>query len=501
MKKICKRYTDTASFRNETDALLRIYNNGGHPNISGLRDMYEDYDHYYLLMDLVSGGEMFDHLIEFGAYSEADAARLMQEVSSALAFLHGVGIVHADLKPENLLLCSTKRKDGTMKVIDFGCSVVKSDSVIGGQFNDQNCTLNDVDAGSGSRLDTDDEDTQEIHTGTTAYWPPERFVSSKHEPDQAADMWAVGIILFIMLTGVHPFDLSGVATDEEIERHIKKNPSPPIIPELTSHLSPSAIDLIQKLFHADSKQRITAEQMLQHPWIGGEAKQEVMQESAKKLSTFKDLRCRIEAGIFSLLIQQGRNKEMMLSEYTPRMVYKDNDQHEEVGVGDGDGPSTPANSILKRAFEVIDQEGKGFLSADDLERVVNMTGQQPLSEIEKINMLAATHSNNVNNQDKSSDDSGLNLSDFSTLFAGLKHKHFQKGHTIFKAGEEGKAMYFINSGKVIIQTKKGKLVQVLRNGDFFGEGSLLEEINTRFSTAKCATPVDVIKIKKSDFQR
>ena len=192
---------------------------------------------------------------------------------------------------------------------------------------------------------------------------------------------------------------------------------------------------------------------------------------------------------------------MMLSEYTPRMVYKDNDQHEEVGVGDGDGPSTPANSILKRAFEVIDQEGKGFLSADDLERVVNMTGQQPLSEIEKINMLAATHSNNVNNQDKSSDDSGLNLSDFSTLFAGLKHKHFQKGHTIFKAGEEGKAMYFINSGKVIIQTKKGKLVQVLRNGDFFGEGSLLEEINTRFSTAKCATPVDVIKIKKSDFQR
>ena len=47
LKKICKRYTDTASFRNETDALLRIYNNGGHPNISGLRDMYEDYDHYF----------------------------------------------------------------------------------------------------------------------------------------------------------------------------------------------------------------------------------------------------------------------------------------------------------------------------------------------------------------------------------------------------------------------------------------------------------------------
>ena len=125
LKKITKRYTDTSSFCRETDALLRIYNNGGHPNISGLRDMYEDHDYYYLVMDLVSGGEMFDHLIEYGAYSEADAARLMREVASALAFLHGVGVTHADLKPENLLLCSKKRVDGTIKMIDFGCAVME----------------------------------------------------------------------------------------------------------------------------------------------------------------------------------------------------------------------------------------------------------------------------------------------------------------------------------------------------------------------------------------
>ena len=129
LKKITKRYTDTSSFCRETDALLRIYNNGGHPNISGLRDMYEDHDYYYLVMDLVSGGEMFDHLIEYGAYSEADAARLMREVASALAFLHGVGVAHADLKPENLLLCSKKRVDGTIKMIDFGCAVVEKNDL------------------------------------------------------------------------------------------------------------------------------------------------------------------------------------------------------------------------------------------------------------------------------------------------------------------------------------------------------------------------------------
>ena len=87
LKKISKRYTTSSSFKTETDALLRIYDNGGHPNISGLRDMYEDYTHYYLILDLVSGGEMFDHLSSDGAYSEADAARLMYEVASALAFL------------------------------------------------------------------------------------------------------------------------------------------------------------------------------------------------------------------------------------------------------------------------------------------------------------------------------------------------------------------------------------------------------------------------------
>lgn len=73
--------------------------------------MYEDHSHYYLILDLVSGGEMFEHLINYGAYSEADAARLMHEVASALAFLHGVGVTHCDLKPENLLLCSKNRLD------------------------------------------------------------------------------------------------------------------------------------------------------------------------------------------------------------------------------------------------------------------------------------------------------------------------------------------------------------------------------------------------------
>lgn len=89
LKKISKRYTNSSAFQKETEALLRIYDNGGHPNISGLRDMYEDNSHFYLILDLIKGGEMFDHLCNEGAYSEADSSRLIFEVASALAFLHG----------------------------------------------------------------------------------------------------------------------------------------------------------------------------------------------------------------------------------------------------------------------------------------------------------------------------------------------------------------------------------------------------------------------------
>lgn len=73
---------------------------GGHPNICALHEHFDEGGYYYLILDLVEGGEMFDHLVNHGAYSEADAARLVREVASALDYLHGIGVVHNDIKPE-----------------------------------------------------------------------------------------------------------------------------------------------------------------------------------------------------------------------------------------------------------------------------------------------------------------------------------------------------------------------------------------------------------------
>ena len=186
LKKISKRFTNSSVFHNETEALLRIYENGGHPGISGLRDMYEDFSHFYLILDLIKGGEMFEHLANQGAFSEADGARLIFEVASALCFLHGVGIVHNDLKPENLLLCSKNRRDGTIKIIDFGCATT---------LQPENLSM---DRKKGSEADSEE------NGGTVGYFAPEKFQSVELSP--AVDIWAIGVILFIMLTGVHPFD-------------------------------------------------------------------------------------------------------------------------------------------------------------------------------------------------------------------------------------------------------------------------------------------------------
>lgn len=97
IKKISKQYTNDTSFQQEMNAFHQIRSNGNHPNICGLRENFDEGQYFYLVMDLISGGEVFDRLIEQGAYSEADAARLVREVGSALAFLHGIGLVHGDL--------------------------------------------------------------------------------------------------------------------------------------------------------------------------------------------------------------------------------------------------------------------------------------------------------------------------------------------------------------------------------------------------------------------
>ena len=113
---------------------------------------------------------MFDHLIQHGQYSEYDASRLVTEILSALAFLHNTGVVHSDLKAENILLCSSKKGSETVKIIDFGCAVVdkRGESL-----------LSERDAHKTSWDETNDASIGTASIGTKAYWSPERFQKNK----------------------------------------------------------------------------------------------------------------------------------------------------------------------------------------------------------------------------------------------------------------------------------------------------------------------------------
>lgn len=97
IKKIWKEFTKREDCQREMNALLHIRAHGGHPHICSMKENFDEKEHFALVLDLINGGELFDHLVENGAYSELDASRLIREAVSAIDFLHGIGIVHGDV--------------------------------------------------------------------------------------------------------------------------------------------------------------------------------------------------------------------------------------------------------------------------------------------------------------------------------------------------------------------------------------------------------------------
>lgn len=343
-----------------------------------------------------------------------------------------------DLKPENVMLRKT-HGGAIIKLIDFGCSEILSHPEDGGGVTEHRPPPRILTHKSGA---------------TTAYCPPEAFDDKEVALDSSADMWAIGVIVYMMLIGRHPFDLDCDASNEEIARRIKEQRLPPL--NLAHNLSPSALDLIRKLMEPDPKKRMTAHDMLHHPWVTGETASEyIMEDSAKRLKQLH----RYKSGIEKTVIE---NLLSFSSEDT-----RDNGN---------DGQTT----LLERAFDHLDKDKKGFLDRKDLKAL-------PTSRLRRRGTT------------KDDAECKMSFNQFSDLIGqSMRSVHFKKGQVIYKEDDEGDYMYFINSGTIEVSTRDGFRTKKGR-GDCFGKGGIFGR--KRRTTITCTTPVHALRIDKEFFSK
>lgn len=238
----------------EVAALRQIKAWGGHENIIALRDVYMDgfhgQKHVCLVTELAKGGELFEHIVENGPLNEESARSLAQGMCSALRFMHQHGLLHNDIKPENILLSETLSNINTTKNNSSTKPLVKL-----------------ADFGSAGPASNDIHQRDIIlQVGTSAYLAPELL--TKGSWSTASDMWALGCVLYITLCGSHPFDLEGTATEQQVRQNIRKE-SVRFDFDAWTDVSTDAKTVVSKLLEKDPSKRLSAEELLNHPWTKG----------------------------------------------------------------------------------------------------------------------------------------------------------------------------------------------------------------------------------------
>ncbi|KAI1905400.1 hypothetical protein AGOR_G00015790 [Albula goreensis] len=203
-----------------------------HSNIVRLHDSISEEGFHYLLFDLVTGGELFEDIVAREYYSEADASHCIQQILEAVLHCHQMGVVHRDLKPENLLLAS-KCKNAAVKLADFGLAIeVQGEQQAWFGF-----------------------------AGTPGYLSPE--VLRKEAYGKPVDIWACGVILYILLVGYPPFwDEDQHKLYQQIKAGAYDFPSPE-----WDTVTPEAKNLINQMLTINPAKRISAQEALRHPWV------------------------------------------------------------------------------------------------------------------------------------------------------------------------------------------------------------------------------------------
>ncbi|TRY71038.1 hypothetical protein TCAL_06517 [Tigriopus californicus] len=234
---------DKKALKGKEDSLeneIRVLRRLDHPNVVKLLEAYESKSSVYLVMDLVTGGELFDRIVEKGSYTEKDAADLIKQVLDAVAYMHREGVVHRDLKPENLLY-QCQDEDSKIMISDFGLSKMEDSGIMA------------------------------TACGTPGYVAPEVLAQKPY--GKSVDVWSIGVISYILLCGYPPFYDEN---DANLFAQILKGKSfPRFVCEFEfdspywDDISEEAKEFIRQLMCVDVEKRLSCEEALKHAWITG----------------------------------------------------------------------------------------------------------------------------------------------------------------------------------------------------------------------------------------
>ncbi|CAA0284647.1 unnamed protein product [Arabidopsis thaliana] len=376
---------DKEDMRREIQIMQHL---SGQPNIVEFKGAYEDEKAVNLVMELCAGGELFDRILAKGHYSERAAASVCRQIVNVVNICHFMGVMHRDLKPENFLL-SSKDEKALIKATDFGLSV----------FIEEGRVYKDI-------------------VGSAYYVAPEVL---KRRYGKEIDIWSAGIILYILLSGVPPFwaetekGIFDAILEGEIDFESQPWPS----------ISNSAKDLVRRMLTQDPKRRISAAEVLKHPWLreGGEASDKPIDSAV--LSRMKQFRAmnKLKKLALKVIAENIDTEEIQglkamfanidtdnsgtityeelregLAKLGSRLTEAEVKQLMDAADVDGNGSidyiefitatmhrhRLESNENVYKAFQHFDKDGSGYITTDELEAALKEYGMGDDATIKEI---------------------------------------------------------------------------------------------------------------------
>jgi len=460
VKLMSKRRTGADEAQRERQVLYAL---GEHPHIVVLLDEFETVLDWALVLELVTGGEVFERVAYQGAFSEADGAAVVRQVARALQHLHSKSVVHRDLKPENLLLTSTEE----VKVADFGLAAF---------YGPQNPPLHQS-------------------CGTINYVAPEMLLASLATPyGEAVDLWSVGAILFTLLGAYCAFDPCACLRTNEVEDRIINNEWDfERFPGQWTHVSDSAKDVIRGLLEPDVSKRFTAEQLLEQPWVVGTtcSKEALPSCHREKLQQYNEGRRTWRAAIDAAALFLG-SPHMAIHTSSSAALHA-TASSTNVGASSASAPVVAhklpdsAEDELRRAFQVYDKDGNGSIDSEELREVMrSLHVGGPGASVADVMARADTDG-----------DGSISFDEFKTLVCPLYDASGAALRKIFSLFDEDGSGYIDSKELGVMLSKLGlgkdadtqeALSRVFATADLDGNGKVdFAEFTCLFSKANAST--------------